>query len=73
MIYEDGPTAPPLEVTISRVEYDKIKQDIASLFDHHILLREVYTAVFLENRPVDELEDLKLRIQHFLRPGVVVI
>lgn len=63
----DGPTAPPLNITISRDEYDLIKRDIAELLECHSLLREcskIITGVYLSE---DEKTEIELRLAHFLR------
>lgn len=63
----DGPTAPPLEITISREEYDNIKRDVAELFDCHNLLREA--SAILGNKAVSssERQDFEMRLAHFIR------
>ena len=67
MIVIDGPTAPPLEITISRDEYDDIKRDVAELFECHALLREASKIFGNKATSASEKQDFEMRLAHFIR------
>jgi hypothetical protein len=63
----DGPTAPPLAVTLTREEYDRVKRDIEVTFDYHRMMRMMSRMFDPDKLSAEEIEELRREWQHFDR------